>query len=105
MVADNHLAHQLEATVKPIQVDEAHLQADLIEQVGIGGHFLKSRETRDYTRREYTPVWPPVDETLLEIAQEEALEIYHNHRTPPLPNGAADKLENIIAEANQELAI
>jgi len=105
MVLDNHLAHQLEAMVKPVHVDEAHLQADLIEQVGIGGHFLKLRETRDFTRREYTPMWPPVDKTMLDFAHEEALTIYHNHKPLPLLEGAADKMENILAEANQELIV
>jgi trimethylamine--corrinoid protein Co-methyltransferase len=105
MVLDNHLAHQLEAIVKPVQVDEAHLQADLIEKVGIGGHFLKLRETREFTRSEYTPLWPPVDKTMLDIAREEALDIYHSHKPPPLPEGAVEKMENIIAAANLELAV
>jgi trimethylamine--corrinoid protein Co-methyltransferase len=103
MVLDNHLAHQLEAIVKPIQIDEAHLQVDLIEQVGIGGHYLNLPETRDFTQREYIPVWPPVDKTMLKLAHEEAIDIYHNHRPPPLPAGADEKLENIFSEVNQEL--
>jgi trimethylamine:corrinoid methyltransferase-like protein len=103
MVTDNHLAHELEAIVKPIQVDEAHLQADLIEQVGIGGHFLKLSETRDFTRREYIPLWPPADKTISEIVREQALEIYYDHEPPPLPEEAAQKLENIIAEADTTL--
>jgi trimethylamine:corrinoid methyltransferase-like protein len=103
MVVDNHLAHQLEAIVKPVQVDEAHLQADLIEQVGIGGHFLKLTETRDFTRREYIPMWPPADKTIDEIARKQALEIYYDHEPPPLPEEAAQKLENIIAEADTTL--
>jgi trimethylamine:corrinoid methyltransferase-like protein len=105
MVIDNHLTHQLEAIVKPLQVDEANLQADLIEQVGIGGHYLKLTETRDFTRREYVPMWPPADKTMLEIAHEEALDIYHNHRPPPLPAGAIEKLENIFTEINQALIL
>lgn len=105
MVLDNHLAHQLEAMVKPVQVDEAHLQADLIEEVGIGGHFLKLRETRDFTRREYTPIWPPVDKTMLDIAHEEAFDIYHNHKPPTLPNGAAQEFEEILSEVDQALAV
>jgi trimethylamine:corrinoid methyltransferase-like protein len=88
-----------------VQVDEAHLQADLIEKVGIGGHFLKLRETREFTRSEYTPLWPPVDKTMLDIAREEALDIYHSHKPPPLPEGAVEKMENIIAAANLELAV
>jgi trimethylamine:corrinoid methyltransferase-like protein len=100
MVVDNYLAHELQVIVKPVQVDEDHLQADLIEQVGIGGHFLKLSETRDFTRREYIPMWPPADKTTDEIAREKALNIYYDHEPPPLPKEAAHKLENIIAEAD-----
>jgi trimethylamine--corrinoid protein Co-methyltransferase len=103
MVADNHLAHQLEAVVRPIQVDEAHLQSDLIEQVGIGGHFLKLSETRDFTRSEYIPMWPPVDKTIRELVHEEAHEIYHHHQPPQIPDGAIEKLEDIFIEADQVL--
>jgi len=100
MVVDNFLAHELQTIVKPVQVDKAHLQADLIEQVGIGGHFLKLTETRDFTRREYIPMWPPADKRIDEIAREQALEIYYDHQPPPLPEEAAQKLENIITEAD-----
>ena len=103
MVADNHLAHQLEAIIKPLQVDDAHLQADLIEQVGIGGHYLKSAATREFTRKEYIPMWPPADKTMSELAHEEALEIYHNQEPPPLPAGAIERIEHIISEADQAL--
>jgi trimethylamine:corrinoid methyltransferase-like protein len=101
MVIDNHLAHHLEAMVKPLQVDEAHLQADLIERVGIGGHYLKSAVTREFTRREYIPMWPPADKTISELAHEGALEIYHHHKAPPLPAGAIEKLEEIFSEADR----
>jgi trimethylamine--corrinoid protein Co-methyltransferase len=104
MVLDNYLTHQIETMVRTIPVDEAHLQADLIERVGIGGHYLNERETRDYTLREYVPVWPPAGETMLEIARGEALDILHAHLPPPLPAGAADRIEAIVAEADRELA-
>jgi trimethylamine:corrinoid methyltransferase-like protein len=105
MVLDHHLANQLEAIVKPVKVDEAHLQANLIEQVGIGGHFLKLRETRDFTRREYTPMWPPVDKIMLDIAHEEALDIFYNHTPPPLPDGADQLIEEILVEADHAITI
>ncbi len=104
MVLDNHLTHQIETMVRTIPVDEAHLQADLIERVGIGGHYLNQRETRDYTRREYVPVWPPAGKTMLEIVHNEALDILHNHVPPPLAAGAVDRIEAIVAEADTELA-
>jgi len=104
MVLDNHLAHQLEAMVKPVLVDEEHLQAGVIERVGIGGHYLSLRETRAFTRREYVDVWPPAGKTMLEIARAEALDILHNHQPPPLPEDAAQKIEAMVAEADKALA-
>jgi len=104
MVLDNHLTHQIETMIRTIPVDEAHLQAELIERVGIGGHYLSQRETLDYTRSEYVPVWPPAGKTMLEIAHQEALDILHNHLPRPLPEGAADRIEAIVAEADRELA-
>jgi len=103
MVLDNHLARQIEIIAGPVPVDDEHLQADLIERVGIGGHYLKDRQTRAFTRQGYVPVWPPVGKTMLDIARAGALEILNNHRPPPLPAGAADKIETILAEADKAL--
>jgi trimethylamine:corrinoid methyltransferase-like protein len=104
MVLDNHLTRRIEIMTRPVLVDEAHLQADLIERVGIGGHYLSQRETQVYTQREYVPVWPPAGKTMLEIAREEALEILHTHQPPPLPTGAAEQIDAIMAEAEKALA-
>jgi trimethylamine--corrinoid protein Co-methyltransferase len=104
MVLDNHLTHQIENMLKPVAVDDEHLQAELIERVGIGGHFLSQRETRAFTRREYVPMWPPAGKAMLEIVRAEALEILHNHKPPALPSGAADRIEAIVADADRALA-
>jgi len=104
MVLDNHLARQLEVMVKPVLVDEAHLQADLIERTGIGGSFLTQRETRTFTRQAYVPMWPPAGKGMLEIAHAEALGILHNHRPPPLPADAKEKIKAILAKATKMLA-
>ncbi len=104
MVLDNHMTRQIEIMTRPVLVDDEHLQADLIERVGIGGHYLNQQETRDYTRREYVPVWPPAGKTMLEIAHAEALDILRNHQPPPLPDGALDRIEAIVAEADRVLA-
>ena len=103
MVLDNHLAHLIEDMFRPLRIDEEYLQAQLIERVGIGGSYLIQRETRDYTRREYVPMWPPAGQDVLEIARSEALEILHNHRPPPLPDGALEKVKAILIEADNEL--
>jgi trimethylamine--corrinoid protein Co-methyltransferase len=100
MVLDNHLAHQIAAMNKPVILDKDHLQAELIERVGVGGHYLRQRETREYTRREYVPVWPPAGKSVLELARGEALEIAHHHLPPPLPEGAEAKIEDLLREAD-----
>jgi trimethylamine--corrinoid protein Co-methyltransferase len=104
MVYDNHMARQIEIMVRPVLTDEEHLQADLIKRVGIGGTYLTQRETRDFTKSEYVPMWPPSGKTAMEVVHEEALDILHNHQPPPLPAGAADKIEAIVAEADKALA-
>jgi trimethylamine--corrinoid protein Co-methyltransferase len=104
MVLDNHLARQLATIVRPVPVDEEHLQADLIARVGIGGNFLGKQETRAFTRREYVTSWPPPDKALLEMVHSEALEILHSHQPPPLPEGAGDRIEALVAKADKVLA-
>jgi trimethylamine--corrinoid protein Co-methyltransferase len=104
MVLDNHLIHQIEATFAPVLVDEAHLQAELIERVGVGGNYLTQRETREFTRREYMSPWPAAGQTMLQTARTEALEILDSHRPPELPSAVASKLESLVADAARELA-
>jgi hypothetical protein len=40
---------------------------------------------------------------MLEIAREEALGILHDHQPPPLPAGAAEQIEDIVAQADSTL--
>ncbi|GAB4537650.1 MAG: glycine betaine--corrinoid protein methyltransferase [Anaerolineae bacterium] len=104
MVLDNHMARQLEIMVQPVPLDDEHLQADLIERVGIGGHYLKQRETRAFTRQEYVSVWPPAGKAMLEVARAEAFDILHNHQPPSLPPGTLDQIEVLVAKADEVLA-
>jgi len=104
MVLDNHLIHQLEAMLALINVDDEHLQVDLIKRVGVGGEFLTMRETQKYTRKDYVPLWPPHGKELMEIIHGEALDILRTHSPLPLPDSAAEKIEAILAEADRALA-
>ena len=92
-------------TLNPIPLDDEHLQADLIEQVGIGGNFLGEPVTRTFTHSEYVPTWPPIDRPLMDIVREQALDILHSHNPPPLPVGAGLKIEAIVEDADKEFAI
>lgn len=103
MVFDNHLIHQIEAMLKPIDLDDEHLQVELIKRVGIGGEYLTQRETLKYTRSEYVPLWPPHNKNLLEIIHNEACDIFNTHTPPPLPDGALEKINDILNDADQSL--
>jgi len=105
MVFDNHLIHQVEAMLTPINVDEAHLQADLIKQVGVGGEFLTKKETLKLTREEYVSMWPPHDKNLMDLIHAEAQEILKNHTPPPLPEGAEQRVKEILEEADKALVM
>jgi trimethylamine--corrinoid protein Co-methyltransferase len=104
LVLDNHLARELEIMVQPIQIDEEHLCADLIEQVGIGQHYLKRPETLASLRKEYVRVWPPVGQNILDLVHGEAEQILQNHRPLALPEGALEKMREIVSEADRKLA-
>ena len=103
MVFDNHLIHQIEAMLKPINVDEEHLQVDLVKRVGIGGEYLTQRETLKYTRSEYVPLWPPHNQNLLDMIHAEAREILETHLPPPLPESAIGKIKDILDDAEKSL--
>jgi trimethylamine--corrinoid protein Co-methyltransferase len=103
MVIDHHFARRIERMVRPIEVDEKHLSQELIERVGIGGHYLGQPETRDFTRQEYVPKWPPAGKSIVEIVRQEAQEVYYNHKPQSLPDGAEEEIEKILKEANVAL--
>jgi len=102
-VLDNNILRQLEVMVTPINLDDDHLQYELIEKVGVGGEFLTQRETLNYTRKEYIPMWPRYKQNLMESIHEEAWEILYSHQPPVLPCGAEQTLNELLAEADQAL--
>jgi trimethylamine--corrinoid protein Co-methyltransferase len=102
MVLDHHLIDQIRVMARPLLTDEAHIQADLVERVGIGGNYLVHRETRELTKKEYVHLWPPAGRTAEEVAREEAHTILASHQPPPLPDGAAARLEDIVAVADRQ---
>jgi trimethylamine--corrinoid protein Co-methyltransferase len=103
LVLDDHLARELELMIRPLEWDDTTLLGELIERVGIGGHYLNQPETRRYIRHQYLPVWPPAGQDMLRIAEREMEEIIASHRPPPLPQGAPEEMARIMAEAEKGL--
>ena len=103
MVMDNHLIGMIEQMLTPVNVSDEFLQADLIKEVGIGGEFLTRRETLKQTRSHYIPRWPPYGVDLLELIHQETRKLLSTHQPLPLPEGAEQTLQEILAEADKVL--
>lgn len=80
--------------------------ADEIAAVGIGGHFLGRRSTRD--RMHADPIWRPgmfrrgqaagrADRSLVDDALERAEELLATRRTPPLADDVQRHIDGVIA--------
>jgi hypothetical protein len=72
--------------------------------VGIGQHYLKRPETLASLRKEYVRVWPPTGRDVLDLVHGEARQILENHRSLALPEGALEKMREIVGEADRGLA-
>ena len=93
-------------------IDEERALIDDIKAVGIGGHFLGARSTRRFAR---TEVWRPSffqrgtfeefrGRPLVEQAVERAHEIIDSYEPPPLPDGADEHIDKVIAAYGASLA-
>ncbi len=86
-------------------VDEARALAADLREVGIGGHFLARRSTRQGTRggELWQPrLWQrgPVERTpgdsLVRAAREAALELLRTHEVPPFDDDVSDQVDDVI---------
>lgn len=105
MVMDNHLIGIIDQMLAPIRLEDEFLQADLIKEVGIGGEFLTRRETLKQTRATYIPRWPPHNTNLLDSIHRETNELLSTHTPLALPEGAEQKLQVILDQADHTLQI
>jgi trimethylamine--corrinoid protein Co-methyltransferase len=96
-------------------VDDDHLMPDVVAEVGPGGHFLKARQTRQHMRsgeiyvpelmlREPYDSWSVAKRAELERAVTAVEEILAGHLPMPLPVGAGDRIDEVIAAARLELS-
>jgi trimethylamine---corrinoid protein Co-methyltransferase len=87
-------------------IDEAHALIDDIKAVGIGGHFLGRKSTRQYGR---TEVWRPAvfqrgtfeefkGKPLVEAAVERAYAVLDAWRPAPLPDDVDRHIDTVIAD-------
>ena len=114
LVLDAELMRQCRRVTAGFGLDDGHVLFDLIEKTGPGGHYLGAKETRALMRsgEHYVPemflrgsfdAWAadPEDERTRAAAAVD--EILATHRVRPLPDGVAERIEEIISAAAAEL--
>jgi len=110
LVMNDEIIAMVRRIMRGVEVSDDTLLLDLIDQVGPGGEFMSERHTAKHCRAE---IWTPTlmdrepwetwqaagAETMLARIQAKLREILATHQPPPLPDGAAEKIEAILKAA------
>ncbi len=116
LVMDNEMAKMIKKAVSGISVTEETLAVDVIKQVGAGGEFVTSDHTFQHFKtahsqtklidRRMRDTWLGLGgKDFTERAYEVAISILENHKPDPLPAGAAEKIREIVEQAEKEYGI
>ncbi len=115
LVMNDEIIAMTRRIMRGIEVSDDTLMLDLIDKIGPGGEFMTTKETARRCRAE---IWDPTlmdhqlwvnweaagSHTMNDRIQARLREILATHKPPPLPDGAAEKIEAILqaAEARSE---
>jgi len=113
LVIDETILSALERYLRGITVDSESLALDLIQEIGPGGAFLATDHTRrhfqdellipDLIGRQPRSSWEAAGAPDMRTrAQEEIRRILAEHHPPPLPDGAAAQLDEIVKEVETQ---
>ena len=113
LVLDAEVVRQAERLRRGLALDDEHVMFELSATVGPGGHFLSSRESRRFLRdgehlmprlfvRGSYDAWTAQRSSEAARAAAVVEEILATHRPKPLPDGAAERLEDIVRAAAAE---
>jgi len=116
LVVDNEIAHLCQRMAQGIDCGDGKELFDDIHQVGPGGHFLKSKSTRQAPRsgefyisrlipRGTYEAWLEAGKpTIYDRAREKVVEILEGPVIDPLPDDVEGKLQEILRRADETLA-
>ena len=111
-VIDDDVAKTIGRIVESFDVTDSLIGLDTIKQVGIGGTFLGTKQTRtlwqteDYMPKLYDKTtyqeWEDTGKkTVIELAKERMEEILATHKPDPLTDQQEKDVENILKEATE----
>lgn len=114
LVINNEMIGYLKRIMKGFEVNKEALAFEVIERVGIGGHFLGDEHTLRHFKEE---LWFPSlfdrnnwelwkgkeGNSILERATKKKEEILKEHKIEPLDQGIAIQIDEIIEEAEKDI--
>jgi len=114
LVINNEMIGYLKRIMKGFEVNKETLAFEVIERVGIGGHFLEDEHTLRHFKEE---LWFPSlfdrnrwelwkgkeGNSILERAAKKKEEILKEHKIEPLDQGIANQIDEIVEEAEKDI--
>lgn len=110
LVIDDEIAAMVKRVVSGISVEDDVMGVDLIKKIGIGGNFLTQKHSLDYLASEQAQstifdrrmrgAWEKRgSKSLIQSANERAIELLKTHKPLPLTEGVAEELRKIVKSA------
>jgi trimethylamine--corrinoid protein Co-methyltransferase len=110
LVMNDEIIAMARRVMRGIEVSDDTLMLDLIDQIGPGGEFLSAKETARRCRQE---IWTPTlmdrsawenwesagAQTMHDLIRGKVAEILAKHKPPPLPEGAAERIQTVLEAA------
>ncbi len=110
LVMNDEIIAMTRRVMRGVEISDDTLMLDLIDKVGPGGEFMSAKETARRCRDE---IWVPTlmdrepwenweaagSQTMNDRVKARLREILATHEPPPLPEGAAEKIEAILQAA------
>lgn len=112
LVMNDEIIAMARRIMRGVEVSDDTLMLDLIDRVGPGGQFLSTKETAKRCRaeiwrpslmdREPVMAWEAAGaQTMTDRIRAKLARLLATHKPPPLPPGAADKIEAILQAAER----
>ena len=107
LLLDHDLIKMIRRTVQGVEVSDETIALEVIEKIGVGGHFLSDPHTLKYMRTEQ--VQPELltrmsreqwekkgSQDIREAAREKAVDLYENYQPDPLPQGLSQEFDKLL---------
>ena len=110
LVIDDEIAAMVKRIVSGVSVEDELMGVDLIKKVGIGNNFLSQRHTLKHLEAEQIQAaiidrrmrgaWEKKgSKSLIQSANQKAVELLNTHEPEPLPEDLIQELKRIVKSA------